>query len=594
MFRQRIKTNLRLARFLLRDARPLRQNPAYLTRQSLRYLNSYSICYNQSNGSDEKDGKDHIPWYLRIEDDSLKILNEEPNSKNKVVVIPQGAPDSLSQIIDNLKRKLALRDIVVFDLKKQRESEVNNHRLKSCDYVIICTALSPKHCEKSFTEINKLLKNKYKVNGYVEGNLNPNDEKKRLKRLARKTNLGKTSVKNSKSNLDTDSSWYMIDCKVDRIFLNVLTKSRRDELNLEELYAPSDEKHLYDKQTSSSSNEPAFEPDINNIGEDDNILSALRTLAQQRRHYSTKRETSPLHAALLVQNFDKVNEYLIKDPFLRKTLLNISLIAINELKNSKKDNADIDVFGYSNLVKRNIPLHIHEIPEFWDIYKEFLSILLELDYEKYSFKAFIQDYFQTKKALGEDLTAKDLNTFLDLLRSKNKKHDDYWGLVKENLELVRVLRLFDEDVIFSEETLPNILRSLASSENKVLLHSFYEVVNYLVDKYNSNIPYNSLCEIMKILIDKGDFQYLIKLWQVKIGYRTGEADTRPWKELINLVIESNEIGYMKALLENGILLDIRRANVPISQELRESLTELFHKADPDQMKYNELRHFFLD
>lgn len=563
---------------------------------SKRILNPYSVRRRFSNSliayniNGENDSVGHIPWYLRIEDDSLRNLNEQP--KDKTVIMPENAPNSLLQIIKNLKDKLAMRDIVIFDLKQQRETDESNHRLKSCDYVIICTALSPKHCDKTFVEINKLLKNQYKVNGYVEGNMNPNDEKKRLKRLARKTNLGKANLKKSNVNVNDEDSWYMVDCKVDRIFLNILTASRRSELNLEELYAPNDEKYVYTNKISSSPGETNMRSYMNNVADEDNILAALRNLAQQRRKYSTNHMETPLCNYLMKQNFKAVDNLLKDDQKLKLELLPLAVRAMEQLKDAKK-NEDINVIGFLNLIKRNTPLQLCKIPNFWDNYRSFLILLFEIDPTRYGSRSLEKDYFGAKRSLGETLTSNDLDFLVELVQNKSKKKD-YWNLVKENNEIIKVLELFNEDIIFSDANLAKLLKTLEYTNEKIKLHSFYEVVNFLVDKFDREIPPQTLNEIMKILINCGDIKYLIKLWQIKLGYRPGEYDNRPWVNLIHLILESSNENLIKIIIENGILLDMKRSNIIISKELRDCLISFFLKVDPDNLKYNELRKLLLE
>lgn len=557
-----------------------------------RNFQSSFICPNDTKGGDIRE---HIPWYLRIEDDSLKSINEEQSFKDKLVTFPNDSPNSVVQIVKNLKEKLAIRDIVIFDLKEQRSVDEDNYRLKSCDYVIIGTALSPKHCDKTFVEINKLLKNEYNVNGYVEGNLNPNDEKKRMRRLARRTNLGKVGVKKSNVNANNDSSWYMIDCKVDRIFLNILTKARREELNLEELYAPKNEKHLYTTKAGTESTNATIKSDFNNLSEEDNVLSALRKLAQQRRNYSTshKQKHTPLYESLLSQNFNEINNLLKKEKNLKEALLPLAVSAVEQMKMDDKSSRNINVIKFLNIIKRNIPLHYYNIPNFWDRYRALLKSLFEVNPSCYGSKSLEIDYFYTKKSLGEALNSEDLQFLFDMVQLKYKK-EGYWELVKINQEISKILKLFNDDVIFSDSNLPKLISTLSYPNEDIKLHSFYEVVNFLVDKYERNIPPQSLNEIIKILINSGEINYLTKLWQVKLGYKHGEADKRPWSNLISLVVESGNPGLMKTILENGLLLDIKRADVFLSKELKDSLSELFFRVDPDNLKYNELKQYLFE
>lgn len=115
------------------------------------------------------------------------------------------------------------------------------------------------------------MKHEFCSSAYVEGNFNERQESRRKRRLARKSNLSKLLGRSSEcSAKDLNSeAWYMIDCRVDGIFVNILTQRRRNELNLEELYAPENEKSKF--QNIDSGNVPTISG-VNEISSNNNIL----------------------------------------------------------------------------------------------------------------------------------------------------------------------------------------------------------------------------------------------------------------------------------------------------------------------------------
>ncbi|KTA97560.1 ATPase synthesis protein 25, mitochondrial [Nakaseomyces glabratus] len=549
----------------------------------------YSDREPQTEPVAKDEESEHVPWYMRLEDDSLKSLNEDISNQHEVR-LPDDCPDSLHTLVKHLQKQLALRDILVFDLKNQRLADPENYRLKMCDYVIICTAMSTKHCERSYVEINKLLKNEYGVSGYVEGQVNPNDEKKRLKRLARKNNLGRTNIRRNELNSTEESSWYMIDCHVDSIFLNILTENRRYEMNLEELYAPLNEKHLYEKSEHSmhintNNRSQAFD----SLEEEDNVLLALRKLAQQKRQYSTESPARSLRNELVKENFDSSKKLLADNPELREQLVKVAISTIEQIRDST--GASINTEKWYKFVSHNVPLVIQDTT-FWDSYLKFLLLLNDCNSQTYSYKRLIPDYLVTKRSMGEELTADDITTFLSVI-SERVNPQNYWDLVKANTQVVEALRLFDEEVIFTDAILSKVIKTLTTNSNEHKLHSFYEVIKFLVWKYEKEIPINTLETILKTLINFGEYDYLLRLWTTKIGYKVGSKDTRPWKVFLKAITETQDVELIRLIIEKGCLLDISRGKVDVDPQLAVLLQTAFKTVDPENLIYNDQQRLLI-
>ncbi|CUM68141.1 uncharacterized protein PRCAT00005858001 [Priceomyces carsonii] len=213
-----------------------------------------------THGSNEDEG---LPWYLRDDIASSSI-------EKKVVElppVPEGAPSTVAEFLNLLSNDYGLRDIQLFDLRKT-DSDENRYASEDrlCDFVIICTGKSERHNYKAADEMKRYIKHEHnhlsKLEGLVSGVTSP-VERRRMLRRARKGPLATDNDYGKAPN-----SWVMCDTEIDNIIVHILTKQRREELNLESLFTSQDE-------TGDTKR------DVSNLTSD-NIFSGIR------RHFHTK------------------------------------------------------------------------------------------------------------------------------------------------------------------------------------------------------------------------------------------------------------------------------------------------------------------
>lgn len=183
------------------------------------------------------------PWYLRPQESPT--LNS-PLIKVELPELPIDSPKTLQPILEFIGHELGMFDLKVFDLKN---SKSNEGAIDLANYMIIGTGKSPKHIQKATSELNFFIKEKYHKLVSTEGILRSGIIAKYYRRLQKK---GKKAPSYSQNDFGASpNTWVMTDCKSDGIVVHFLTTERRNDLNLEELWAPEDTPKAQIKNTES-------------------------------------------------------------------------------------------------------------------------------------------------------------------------------------------------------------------------------------------------------------------------------------------------------------------------------------------------------
>ncbi|CDH10246.1 probable ATPase synthesis protein 25,mitochondrial [Zygosaccharomyces bailii ISA1307] len=531
------------------------------------------------------------PWYLNVGNRERELKQTIFQAQD--ITFPFNSPASLVKMSNFLRDELGLTDIVVFDL---REGVFETAAAKICNFMVLATAGSPKHCQTSFEKLNSLIKQEYESFAHVEGQYNAKEHRKRQRRLARRPNL----ASNSNSTAPTES-WFMIDTKVDRIFVNILTHKRRQEINLEELYAPEEEKAKY---VRSQPEESATE-----VNSEDNILSGLRRLVNQRREYSTV-APAVLVSGKLLQNLHSqdypsavrlINNNKDQSLPLMQTLVEwVSNLPI-------EGDAAVPWKKWVTAFESCWPLVLPEekAAQYWSLRLRFFKLVNMADMKHYNLNNFFNDYLLAKKAAGTGLLPEDLVEFLKLaiINTRNSdKNIGYWELVHSNDIVVKALRLFEDvrgaDAIVKDGSVVTmLLRTMVSGqevgERATRLHAIYEVSDYLVDTFGPELSPPTIAGILEVLAAAKDWNKYLQFWEAGIGGLVPGADRRPWAHFIRLAVESGDVDVMRKLLSEGHLLWLDRLQVEIDDELKAQLGRLFARADPDNLWFQELQDHLL-
>ncbi|SCU92339.1 LAFA_0F09648g1_1 [Lachancea sp. 'fantastica'] len=514
------------------------------------------------------------PWYLNVGREQLQE-NSFPQEK---IELPKDAPESLQILTAFLSDELGLVDILIFQTK-DLDDDHTTAVAKFSDYIVLASAKSGKHCYKSFVEVNTLLKQKFQVQPHVEGNISANELRRRQRRLARHTNLSKSqgsrpAVTRSATQAD---SWYLIDCRVDNIFLNIMSDTRRQELNLEELYAPSKDKHLYRRQPQS--------PDVSVGEDDDNVLAGLKRLVarNQKRFYSTVSEKQLLTDRLLKQDFQAAERLTTSEPSSLSTLKTIS----GALQTIPADTT-VQTQRWLQFFNSVWSPQFAFDTEYWHLRSHLLKLLNCCGKSRLSLEEVFANSLQFKLASGNLLTKEDLLEFLQLADANIQEGQE---LAQVNKIVVRALQLYkgiEPELLLDTEIICQLFKTMNGPHAS--LESLNGMIDFICAEFPSQIPVPVIDTVLQSLAKRKEYMKALKFWENGIILRNAN-DYRPWSIFVNMVAESRDVKFIRNVLNGGHLLWIKRNNVIVGPELGKALESLFDAADPNNIAYTDLREY---
>lgn len=216
----------------------------------------------------------NVPWYLR-EDVASPLLETQ---KVELPEIPTNAPQEVSTFCDLLANKYGMTDIHLFDMTTLDDSHEFRATNKSVDYILICSGKSEKHNFKAATEFRHYLKHTYDyfplMEGMVSGAMSPIMRRRLLRRASR----GPPATANDYGK--SANSWIM--CHHENIDIHMMTKERREELNLESLWCKPEDAEKYAPKESA--------PQLS-----DHIFSGIRRLHTSAKTLYSSLETLETH-----------------------------------------------------------------------------------------------------------------------------------------------------------------------------------------------------------------------------------------------------------------------------------------------------------
>lgn len=182
------------------------------------------------------------PWYLNPEESSI---TSSPLNQIEIPQMPTNHPETLENLVNYLAHELGIDDLKIFDMRNKSNDESIEGAYDISDFMVIGTGKSTKHLQKASSELEFYIKHNLHKLPSIEGILKSGKLAKYHRRLQRK---GKTAPNYFKHDYGSSpNTWVMTDTKTDGIFIHMLTKDRRRDLNLEFLWADPSEKHLYKK-----------------------------------------------------------------------------------------------------------------------------------------------------------------------------------------------------------------------------------------------------------------------------------------------------------------------------------------------------------
>lgn len=198
--------------------------------------------------NDDSQGKDATattPWYLREDIGSSRVKPAE----KELPVIPEDAPAAVELFVKLLANDYGMEDILLFDLAKLDATHEYHADNQLAKYMIICTGKSEKHIYKAASSLRLHVKHEYNILPTMEGMSSMNLKPTARRRMMKRANKRPIATDNDYGR--AANSWVMCDTMIDDIFVHMLTKERREDLNLESLWCLPEDAWKYERTDKS-------------------------------------------------------------------------------------------------------------------------------------------------------------------------------------------------------------------------------------------------------------------------------------------------------------------------------------------------------
>lgn len=226
------------------------------------------------------------PWYLR-QDVASNLLERKEIEIPKVAA---NSPPHASDFLNLLAKDLGVDELRIFDIASLDDAHEFKTNHLDTHSIIIGTGKSERHIYKAATELRAYIKHKYGVVPSVQGLVSSGKTPAQRRRLLKKARKGPSATDNDYG--FTANSWIL--CIHEGVEVHILSAQRRAELNLEQIWCPPEDLHLY--QESEPLNY-----------ESDNVLHSFgRRRGLRRFHTSTRAYSTTSSSGNLTKVLEKL------------------------------------------------------------------------------------------------------------------------------------------------------------------------------------------------------------------------------------------------------------------------------------------------
>ncbi|AAS50721.2 ABL050Wp [Eremothecium gossypii ATCC 10895] len=522
------------------------------------------------------------PWYLQGTGKPEIDVTSPFVGKIKLPATP--VPDTVVNVTEYMRDKLGVTDITCFNTHEAHRPCVKN------GYVILGCVKSTRHGARSMIELMRFLKTEYGVLPQKEGGISVQELRKRQKRLQRKGNLTSASAE-----LAGESDWYLIDSKLydgngSGVFVHLLTKEKREDLNLEGLYCTSEERGLYQKKVLSPSNDHLPNDD------DDNVLAGLKRLALQnsRRYYSSTSSATADYARSSLQGGSNMEN---SDAPLFSLVDSLAQLPETEELDPQEWIRSLDAkWAFIDLTEKHwqarwLMYRLLYVNRLHALQRAQDGDSANLDHLKrdltFCYKTLLE-YFTLKQAMNGRLNKEELVGMLDIMLTQKELNGGYSKLVKHNRVLQQLLDhyKFHEPELFRDEQITiRTLKLMVSSQAK--LNVLSEFVRFLRDTGYTNR--NVAIKCIEILAEAKEWREL-KTFMFRDTTAALLSDPMVWAHFLRSILAHGEPLLWRSLIDDGSILWLVRCGVDVRacEELHSALLELFQRAGYDAVKADSL------
>ncbi|KAK6199167.1 ATPase synthesis protein 25, mitochondrial [Scheffersomyces amazonensis] len=465
----------------------------------------------------QQEETESVPWFLREKVSSP--LSEKEDIK--LPVVPEDAPPFINDIIKLIGEEYGLEDLELFDLRFLPEDHQYSSKNQPHSFILIGTGKSEKHLFKAASELRLFIKQTYNILPRLEGVVSSGISPVARRRLLRRGSKGPPSTDNIYG--VAPNSWVVCDPKKGEIIIHMLTKERRNELELETLWCEEKDMHKYERKVESD-----------DIGDDIFIgINRSNTFSNQRREFSTT--TRLLNLRKTVDNFKNSDKSKVSvEDF--KTEFD------NKFQTNKDHQMRIEFYKQLHILNPNyIPLS--KVTE--AIYDKHSNLNFQIDREKEITQDII--YFMNllmdspeAKELSTDLIFNELSQFI----ANITRFSSNYNVLSQKGFLVLLWRLSikqEKDFIG-----PKIIDDILVGNKKISELSFNLKVEqpgnrardvmFLINKFYKGVIPHSFKEL--ILFTYGNTSKWDKFWEEwdsSFGFLNTNQDTNSINKWIRLV-----------------------------------------------------------
>ncbi|KAK9471374.1 uncharacterized protein V1510DRAFT_368016 [Dipodascopsis tothii] len=170
-----------------------------------------------------------IPWYLR----KVPAAGDSPFN-TELPDIPDDAPKELSSVLRYMADDLGLTDIQIFDMRQLKSPTAFGEDAM----MVISSTRGERHLLRAAESLRKFMKESFRAKVKTEGMVAPERIKIRERRIKKKLSKFSGDMAMAEQELRSEQAhtWVLINSGIRGINIHLMTRDRREELDLETLW----------------------------------------------------------------------------------------------------------------------------------------------------------------------------------------------------------------------------------------------------------------------------------------------------------------------------------------------------------------------
>ncbi|KAF5102479.1 hypothetical protein D0Z00_000406 [Geotrichum galactomycetum] len=176
---------------------------------------------------------DSVPWYLRSSETYTQL---NPALNEPIPEFPENAPESLKTLVTEMIRELGFTDVAFIDLRNRTPVSV----FGADAILVLATGNTDRHIGRGTNGLITFIKHNFNVVPSQEGIQTSGFlkvQRRRLKKKAKKLANADETFSYSAEASRFANSWVVLDTKVDSLIVHMMTPEKREELDLEYVWA---------------------------------------------------------------------------------------------------------------------------------------------------------------------------------------------------------------------------------------------------------------------------------------------------------------------------------------------------------------------